>query len=420
MTEKPELLLPAGTPEALRTAFLYGADAVYAGIPSLSLRANAGFTEETLAEAVQWVHSNGKKIYLALNLFSRNDDIAHLSEFAETVKRLKPDGLIVSDPGVFMYMKEHVLRVPLHVSTQANVGSWLTVKFWQEMGASMCVLSRETSFEETKEIKRMCPDIRLEMFVHGAMCVSYSGRCLLSSYMAGRSGNRGKCAHACRWEYKVYFEEALRPGEFLPVEEDKRGTYIMNSRDLCLMPKLNHIIEAGIDCFKIEGRNKTPYYVAQTARTYRKAIDDWFKSPQDWSSESYMAELETLQNRGYTLGFYDGVSSPEQQNYDSTQSSGSWRNAGVIREWTEEGAVFTLYQKLCQGDVLTFLSPFQWEPIEVKLPYLIDFFSKKEVAEISPGRVGQALLLPHCFFSDLNVEKFPPLTVARIPNKHGK
>lgn len=417
MMKKPELLLPAGSLDSLETAFLYGADAVYAGLPSLSLRAQDGFTPETLAEAIDGAHRRKKKIYLTLNLFSKNDDVEKLDEFAALIGRLGPDGLIVSDPGVFMFMKERLADIPLHVSTQANAGSWLTVRFWQDLGARVCVLSRETSFEEIKEIKQRCPDMKIEMFIHGAMCMSYSGRCLLSSFMAGRSANRGKCAHACRWKYRVYLEEEQRPGELLPVFEDGRGTYIMNSRDLCLMPKLDRILSAGIDMLKIEGRNKTPYYVAQTARAYRMAIDDWFENPERWRPDFYMAELETLQNRGYTRGFFDGVSTPEMQNYETTQSESGWRNAGVIRAWSPAGAEFVIYQKLNAGDTLYFLAPGRRRPVEVRLEQMIDAFSKKPVETLSPGRKDQAVLIPRACFGEFGERELPVLTVARMPHK---
>ncbi|MCQ2965748.1 MAG: U32 family peptidase [Alphaproteobacteria bacterium] len=413
--KKPELLLPAGTPDALKTAFLYGADAVYAGVPSLSLRAQSAFDEGTLSQAIEDVHKIGKKIYLTLNLFSKNDDVEKLDDFAKLISRLNPDGLIISDPGVFMVMKEKVPHIPLHVSTQANVGSWLTVKFWQDLGAKVCVLSRETSFKEIAEIKEKCPDMKIEMFVHGAMCMSFSGRCLLSAFMTGRSANRGKCAHACRWEYKLYMEEKERPNTFLPIEEDSRGTYIMNSRDLCLMPKLNEILSAGIDLLKIEGRNKTPYYVAQTARAYRKAIDDWFENPNNWDYSKYQKELDTLQNRGYTYGFFDGVPGPEAQNYESVQSNSNWRNAGVIRKWTEEGCLFEIYQKIEKGTKLHFLVPDSFEEKIITLTEFMDGFSHKNIDTLSPGKKGQMIIIPKSLFANFNLYSFPELTVARMP-----
>ncbi len=412
--KKAELLLPAGSLESMHTAFLYGADAVYAGLPSLSLRASEGFSVETLSLAIKEAHEKGKKIYLTLNLFSKNEDVENLKSFAEMINTLKPDGLIVSDAGVFMFMKEHCPNTPLHISTQANVGSWLSVDFWKNLGAKVCVLSRETSFKEIAEIKKKCPDIKIEMFVHGAMCLSYSGRCLLSSFMVQRSANRGKCAHACRWKYKVYLEEELRPGEFLALEEDNRGSYIMNSKDLCLMPYLDEILNAGIDMLKVEGRNKTPYYVAQTTRAYRKAIDDWYEDKENWRYESYQKELDTLQNRGYTKGFFYGVADNTAQNYQTVQSQSDWRNAGVISKWTDEGAYFTIYQKIIPETKLCFLSPFQYEPIELVLTTLYDGFSKKEKEALSPGRIGQSLFIPHEMLNGLNEALLPVYTVARM------
>ena len=415
--KKPELLLPAGTPEAMQTAFLYGADAVYAGLPALSLRAGGGFDQDTLAKAIAQAHERSKKVYLTLNLFSRNSDVERLAEFADTVNGLRPDGLIISDPGVFMFMKEHAPAIPLHVSTQANVGSWLTAGFWRSLGAKVCVLSRETPFDDIREIKRRLPDMKIEMFIHGAMCMSYSGRCLLSSFMTGRSANRGKCAHACRWKYRLYLEEEQRPGEFLPIEEDDRGSYILNSRDLCLMPYLDKILEAGIDLLKIEGRNKTPYYVAQTARAYRHAIDDWFDDPHKWRFEKYQAELDTLQNRGYTTGFFNGVPDSSAQNYETVQSISDWRNAGVISGWTEQGAELIIYQKVEAGDTLFFLPPDGFESVPVVLPRIIDGFTKKEVPALSPGRTGQSIFIPKEFFKGEAPENLPVFTVARAKLK---
>lgn len=417
MTQKPELLLPAGSVESLETAFLYGADAVYAGVPALSLRAGCGLTADALENAIERAHAAGKKIYLTLNLFSKNADVGRLDEFAKTVNRLRPDGLIVSDPGVFVFMREHAAQTPLHVSTQANVGSWLTAKFWRDLGAKVCVLSRETTFADICEIKRRLPDLKIEMFVHGAMCMSYSGRCLLSAFMAGRSANRGECAHACRWKYKLYLQEEQRPDEFMPVQEDDRGTYILNSRDLCLMPKLDSILKAGIDLLKIEGRNKTPYYVAQTARAYRRAIDDWFDDPESWRFEKYQAELDTLQNRGYTTGFFESTPDGSAQNYVSTRSDGDWRNAAVIRNWTPDGAEVEVFQKIERGDVLSFLPPDGNGTVDVAVRRVIDGLKNQEVAAVSPGRPHQTVFIENGAFGNVDRARLPVLTVARAPAK---
>lgn len=284
--KKSELLMPAGNLTKLRMAVLYGADAVYLGTPDMSLRTKSDFTLEDVVEGIEFAHAHGKRVYLTLNLFSHNKDIEKLPQYVETVRRVKPDGLIVADPGVFMFVKEHAPELELHVSTQANVCSWQSVKFWQDQGAKLCVLGREVSFEELAEIREKCPDIKLEAFVHGTMCMTYSGRCLLSNFMAERGANQGACANSCRWNYKVHLklndgtvreldinedneglfewliEEGYRPGEFMPIEEDARGSYILNSKDLCIMPKLEDYLRIGVDSLKVEGRGKSPYYVA--------------------------------------------------------------------------------------------------------------------------------------------------------------
>lgn len=302
--KKSELLMPAGNLQKLRMAVLYGADAVYLGTPDMSLRTKSDFTLEDVVEGIEFAHAHGKKVYLTLNLFSHNKDIDKLPHYVETVKKVQPDGLIVADPGVFMFVKEHAPELELHVSTQANVCSWQSVKFWQDQGAKLCVLGREVSYEELAEIRDKCPDIKLEAFVHGTMCMTYSGRCLLSNFMAERGANQGACANSCRWAYKVHLrlndgtikeleineenqglfewvlEEGYRPGELMPIEEDARGSYILNSKDLCIMPKLEDYLKIGIDSLKVEGRGKSPYYVATVARAYRMAIDDWYADPE--------------------------------------------------------------------------------------------------------------------------------------------
>lgn len=391
--KKPELLLPAGSLSTLKTAFLYGADAVYAGTPEMSLRAKSKFPLEDMEEGIKYAHSMGKKVYLTLNLFSHNRDIARLEGFVKTIKYLNPNGIIISDPGIFQYIKKEIPGIPLHISTQANVCSWLTVKFWKDMGASLCVLGREVTFSEMKEIREKCKDIKLEIFVHGAMCMSYSGRCLMSAFMASRSANQGACAHSCRWKYKakLVLEEDKRPGEYFVMEEDEHGSYIMNSKDLCLMPKLNEIIEAGIDTFKVEGRHKTDYYVAQAARVYRKAIDDYFEDKENWRPEKYMAELEKLQNRGYTLGFFDGIPGHDAQDYEDTSSRSQWRNAGAVLENQDGQITVSVKHKLKKGDEIEFLSPYQFEPIKVKLEEMINGLDDMPVEEINPGIVNQTM-----------------------------
>lgn len=405
IVKKPELLLPAGSLDRLKTAFSYGADAVYAGMPGVSLRNKTSFTLEEMKEGISYAHALGKKVYLTINLFTHNRDIPKLQEFVSHLKDLNPDGVIVADPGVFAYIKKEVPELALHISTQANVCSTLTVNFWRDQGASLCVLGRETPLAEIAQIRAECPDIKIETFVHGALCVSYSGRCLLSNFMTGRSANKGNCAHTCRWKYKVYdkemcdadsvyIEEETRPGQFLEMGEDEHGTYIMNSKDLCWLPRLAEVLPVGIDSFKIEGRNKSEYYTAITARAYRHAIDAWFKNPKTWSPEPFMREIETLQSRGYTVGFLDGNAGPEAQNYDVSASTGNWRYAGLIRGMQDDKIIMEVKHKIVRGMGLEILSPLQFEPIRLKVEDFYDATTGHLIDAMSSGHLGQAILIP--------------------------
>lgn len=417
---KPELLLPAGSLNRLKTAFLYGADAVYAGMPGVSLRNKTSFTMDEMKQGIEYAHALGKKVYLTINLFTHNRDIPRLKEFVSHLKELNPDGVIVADPGVFGYIKQQLPNLPLHISTQANVCSSLTVKYWQSQGASLCVLGRETPLSEIKEIRADCPDIRLETFVHGALCVSYSGRCLLSNFLTGRSANKGNCAHTCRWKYKVYeketlpdsvyIEEETRAGQLMEMCEDEHGTYIMNSRDLCWLPRLNEILPVGIDCFKIEGRNKSEYYAAVTARAYRHAIDAWFDNSNEWSAEPYMKEIETLQSRGYTVGFLDGNAGPEAQNYDVSASSGNWRYAGLVREIRDGKMIMEVKHKITKGMRLEVLLPSQLQPLEITVDDFYDERTGDLIGEMSSGHLGQAVIIP---LPSQSAEYVKPLCVVR-------
>lgn len=410
MLDKAELLLPAGSLIKLKTAILYGADAVYAGTPDMCLRAQSKFSMEELKEGIDYVHSKGKKIYLTLNLFMHNRDVEKLPTFVETLRQLKPDGVLIADPGVFQYVKENAPELNLFVSTQANICSWQAVKFWQSQGAKLCVLGREVTFNEAKEIREKCPDILIETFMHGAMCMSYSGRCLISNYLADRSANQGKCAHCCRWHYKLHLrlkdgsikellidennkdsfefllEEEFRPGEYFEVVEDEHGGYFLNSKDMCLMPRLPDLLSAGIDSLKVEGRNKTEYYAGTVARTYRKAIDDWYKSPDNWDYNNYMSELNTLQNRGYCLGFHDGKLTNISQNYEYTRTLGDWLFAGSIIEWQGSDAIFEIRNYINSGEEIEFLIPEQLQNITLKLNEFEDAVTGEITAKVSAGQ----------------------------------
>ena len=410
MLNKSELLLPAGSLVKLKTAILYGADAVYAGTPDMCLRAQSKFSMEDLKEGIDFVHSKGKKIYLTLNLFMHNRDVEKLPTFVETLRELKPDGVLIADPGVFQYVKENAPELNLFVSTQANICSWQAVKFWQSQGAKLCVLGREVTFTEAKEIREKCPDILIETFMHGAMCMSYSGRCLISNYLADRSANQGKCAHCCRWHYKLHLrlkdgsikeitidennkdsfefllEEEFRPGEYFEVVEDEHGGYFLNSKDMCLMPRLPDLLSAGIDSLKVEGRNKTEYYAGTVARVYRKAIDDWYASPSTWNYNNYMNELNTLQNRGYCLGFHDGKLTNISQNYEYTRTLGDWLFAGSIIEWQGNDAIFEIRNYINANEEIEFLSPDGLQNICLKLNEFEDATTGEITPKVSAGQ----------------------------------
>ncbi len=323
----PELLAPAGSLAMLRTAFAFGADAVYAGQPRYSLRVrnNEFGTLEALATGIQEAHALGKRFYVVSNIYPRNAKLAtYLSDMAPVVA-LKPDALIMSDPGLIDMVREAWPEQTVHLSVQANTVNWAAVKFWQKIGVRRVILSRELSLDEIAEIRQRCPDMELEVFVHGALCIAYSGRCLLSGYFNHRDPNQGTCTNSCRWDYKVHpagenpagdvhlLEERQRPGELMPIEEDEHGTYIMNSRDLRAIEHVQRLVEIGIDSLKIEGRTKSPYYAARTCQTYRQAIADAVAGrPLD---PQLLAELEGLANRGYTDGFYQRHHDAEYQNY---------------------------------------------------------------------------------------------------------
>ena len=435
-----ELLLPAGSLEKLKIAVLYGADAVYLGTPDLSLRTKSEFTLEEVVEGVEFAHKYGKRVYLTLNLFSHNKDIDKLPDYVDTVRKVQPDGLIVADPGVFMFVKERAPELDLHVSTQANVCSWQSVKFWQDQGASLCVLGREVSFNELTEIREKCPNIKLEAFIHGAMCMTYSGRCLLSNFMAERGANQGACANSCRWKYKVHMrlkdgtskelplteenlelfefllEEEIRPGEFMPIEEDDRGSYILNSKDLCIMPKLDDLLRIGVDSLKVEGRGKSIYYVALVARAYRMAIDDWYNDPENWSAEDYMDELLTIPNRGYTYAFHEGRLTNHSHGYENTATLGAWEYAGIVQSVEDDAFIIEGKNKLEASDVLEFVPPNDRDTILLRL-YEFEHAKTGEIRSVINGGHDSYFRVPFAVFDqeDLTTlkDRIPPMAVLR-------
>ncbi|MCI8664118.1 MAG: U32 family peptidase [Hungatella sp.] len=336
---KTELLMPAGSPDVLKTAVVYGADAVYIGGEAFGLRAKAhNFSLEEMKEGIRFAHERGVKVYVTANILAHNQDLKGVEEYFQELKEVRPDALIISDPGVFVTARRILPEVDLHISTQANNTNYGTYKFWHDLGAKRVVSARELSLEEIKEIRNHIPDdMEIETFVHGAMCISYSGRCLLSNFLTGRDANQGSCTHPCRWKYALM--EETRPGEYMPVYENDRGTFIFNSKDLCMVEHIPELLEAGIDSFKIEGRMKTALYVATVARAYRKAIDDYRENPEIFAQnlEWYKEEIGKCTNREFTTGFFFGKPGSDAQIYKSSTYVKNYTYLGTIEEVDERG-----------------------------------------------------------------------------------
>lgn len=336
---RPELLIPASSLEVLKIAVIYGADAVYIGGEAFGLRAKAkNFSMEEIREGIAFAHAHDVKVYITANILAHNGDLDGVREYFAELREIKPDALIISDPGVYMIAKEVCPEIERHISTQANNTNYGTYRFWYEQGAKRVVSARELALAEIKEIRANIPDdLEIETFIHGAMCISYSGRCLLSNYFTGRDANQGACTHPCRWKYAVVEEK--RPGEYLPVYENERGTYIFNSKDLCMIEHIPELMESGIDSFKIEGRMKTALYVATVARTYRRAIDDYKQSPELYREHMawYQEQISNCTYRQFTTGFFFGKPSDEAQIYDNNTYVKEYTYLGIVGEQNEEG-----------------------------------------------------------------------------------
>lgn len=329
---RPELLVPASSLEVLKTAVIFGADAVYIGGEAFGLRAKAkNFSMEDMKAGIEFAHEHGVKVFVTVNILAHNDDLPGVEEYLKELKEIRPDALIIADPAIFQLAKDICPEIERHVSTQANNTNYGTYLFWWKQGAKRVVSARELSLKEIKEIRERIPEeMEIESFMHGAMCISYSGRCLLSNYFTGRDANQGACTHPCRWKYAVVEEK--RPGEYLPVYENERGTYIFNSKDLCMIEHIPEMIDAGIDSFKIEGRMKTALYVATVARTYRKAIDDYLEDPEIYKKNMpwYLDQISNCTYRQFTTGFYFGKPSEETQIYDSNTYVKEYTYLGII------------------------------------------------------------------------------------------
>lgn len=359
MYSRPELLIPASSLEVLKVAVIYGADAVYIGGEAFGLRAKAkNFSSDEMREGIAFAHEHGVKVFVTANILAHNSDLDGVREYMKELKDIKPDALIIADPAIFSIAKEICPEIEIHISTQANNTNYGTFNFWHGLGAKRVVTARELSLEEIKEIRKNIPDeLEIETFIHGAMCISYSGRCLLSSFMAGRDANQGACTHPCRWKYAVV--EESRPGEYMPVYENERGTYIFNSKDLCMIEHIPEMMEAGIDSFKVEGRMKTALYVATVARTYRMAIDDYKKSPEYYRERIpvYKSEIAKCTYRQYTTGFFFGKPDENTQIYDSNTYVKEYTYLGIVSGKNQNGYRIEQRNKFSVGEMIEVMKP---------------------------------------------------------------
>ncbi len=370
----PELLVPASSLEVLQVAVIFGADAVYIGGEAFGLRAKAkNFSKEDMSEGVRFAHEHGVKVYVTANILAHNQDLEGVRKYFEELREIGPDALIISDPGVYQIAKEVCPEIERHISTQANNTNYGTYQFWYQMGAKRVVTARELSLEEIREIRSRIPeDMEIETFIHGAMCISYSGRCLLSNYLTGRDSNQGACTHPCRWKYSVM--EESRPGEYFPVYENERGTFIFNSKDLCMIEHIPDLINAGIDSFKIEGRMKTALYVATVARTYRKAIDDYLKDPALYEENMswYQEQISNCTYRQFTTGFFYGKPTQEAQIYDNNTYIKEYTYLGIVGETNEEGKYcISQRNKFSVGEEIEVMKP-NGDNIEVTVKSIQD------------------------------------------------
>lgn len=356
---KPELLIPASSLEVLKTAVIFGADAVYIGGEAFGLRAKAkNFSMEEMRAGIAFAHEHGVKVYVTANILAHNYDLAGVEEYFKELKEIRPDALIIADPGVFRIAKRVCPEIEIHISTQANNTNYETYRFWHELGAKRVVSARELSLKEIRELRENIPEeLEIETFVHGAMCISYSGRCLLSNYFTGRDANQGACTHPCRWKYAVV--EETRPGQYLPVYENERGTYIFNSKDLCMIGHIPDLMEAGIDSFKIEGRMKTALYVATVARTYRKAIDDYLESPAKYEENMpwYRQQIASCTYRQFTTGFFYGKPDESTQIYDNNTYVKEYTYLGIVEEVQDGACRIEQRNKFSVGEEIEIMKP---------------------------------------------------------------
>ena len=392
--KKIELLAPAGSFEKAKIAFLYGADAVYMGTSSLSLRSRVSVDDGELKKTVEYAHSIRKKVYAAVNIFAFDEKYEEIIKVAKELNEIKVDAAIISDGGVVDIFKEYAPDVDIHISTQANIVSSYNANFWYKNGAKRVIIARELNKEQIKEIINNTPeDLETEMFAHGAICFGYSGRCFLSDFLASRSANLGDCAQSCRWAYNVYVEEKNNPGNMMPVEDDEHGTYIFSSKDLCLIREIPELIEMGVDSLKIEGRLKTEYYLASVINTYRTAIDDYMNNPEEYDYTKYLRELEKTKTRGLTTFYFNDRNNKDFQEYEGKQYNLEYEFGGKVIEYNEDKSIIEIRNKLKVGDTLEILIPGTIENYEFTIQELWDSETDESIPCVNPGKLGQTVKL---------------------------
>ena len=394
--KKPELLAPAGSFEKAKVAFMYGADAVYCGTASLSLRSRAEVDDNDLEKTIKYAHSIGKKVYAALNIYAWDTNYEEIEKQVKMLDEVHVDAIIASDGGVIQKIREIAPNIEIHVSTQANVVSYHAAKFWYDNGAKRVILGRETSKDQIQEIMKNKPeDLEVEMFIHGALCWAYSGRCFLSEYLSCRSANLGDCSQSCRWAYNMYLEEKNKPGNLMPVETDENGTYILSSKDLCLIKEIPQIIEMGVDSLKIEGRLKTEYYLASVVNVYRSAIDDYMANPEEYDYTKYLKELEKVKTRGLTTFYFNDRNNKDFQEYEGKQYNPDYEFGGKILEDKSANSrvLIEIKNKLSVGDTLELIIPNEIKPQAFTIEKLYDSENSEEINTVNPGKQGQTVIL---------------------------
>ena len=388
--KKIELLAPAGSYEKAKIAFKYGADAVYCGTSSLSLRTRADMDNDDLIKTIKYAHSIGKRVHVTLNIFAWDDKYEEIIEMAKILNEVKPDAIIAADGGVIEVLKEYAPNVPIHVSTQANIVSLRDCNFWYKNGAKRVIMAREMNKEQLRYIMENKPkDLEVEMFGHGSICFAFSGRCFLSDFLCGRSANLGDCSQSCRWSYNLYAEEKNNPGGLMPIEINEHGTSIFSSKDLCLLKEIPEIIDMGIDSLKIEGRLKTEYYIASVINVYRNAIDDYMKNPDNYDYTKYLKEIEKVKTREFTTFYFNDRNNRNVQDYSGRQYNENYEFGGKVVDYDEEKSTIEIKNKLQIGDELEIIVPFKLEPIVFKIEKLWNYDTEEEIESVSPGVKGQ-------------------------------